>query len=52
MLKAIIYTRISSREQAEGYSLSAQLSYLQEYADRNNMAVSKIFTDIETAKGT
>ena len=51
MEKVIIYARVSSKEQAaEGYSIPAQLKFLQEYANKNNYFVVKEFTDVETAK--
>lgn len=51
MENALIYARVSSKEQeAEGYSIPAQLKYLQEYAAKNGYLVVKEFIDIETAK--
>ncbi|HBG48105.1 MAG TPA: hypothetical protein DDW90_01065 [Cyanobacteria bacterium UBA9971] len=51
MNKAVIYARVSSREQErEGYSIPAQLKLLQEYAVKKNLKIIKEFTDNETAK--
>jgi site-specific DNA recombinase len=51
MMLAIIYTRVSSREQQqEGFSLGAQAKVLRDHADRNDMTVLKAFEDVETAK--
>lgn len=51
MKPAIIYTRVSSREQQqEGFSLGAQSKALRDHADRNDMTVLKAFEDVETAK--
>jgi site-specific DNA recombinase len=51
MKPAIIYTRVSSREQQqEGFSLGAQAKALRDHADRNDMTVLKAFEDVETAK--
>jgi site-specific DNA recombinase len=51
MKDAVIYTRVSSREQQqEGFSLGAQSNLLREYADRNGFQVAKGFEDVETAK--
>jgi site-specific DNA recombinase len=51
MKPAIIYTRVSSREQQqEGFSLGAQAKALRDHADRNDMKVLKAFEDVETAK--
>lgn len=51
MISAILYARVSSKEQeAEGYSIPAQMKLLREYAAKNNFVVQQEFTDIETAK--
>lgn len=51
MTKAVIYARVSSREQErEGYSIPAQLQLLKEYASKNNIVVVGEYTDAETAK--
>ncbi len=50
-MKAVIYARVSSKEQEqEGYSIPAQLKLLKEYAAKNNYQIVKEFVDIETAK--
>ena len=44
-MKAAIYTRVSTREQAvEGYSLDAQRSVLTEYCHRNNYEIYNIYS--------
>jgi site-specific DNA recombinase len=51
VIEAVIYTRVSSREQQqEGFSLGAQGKLLREYANRNGIEVVKAFEDVETAK--
>lgn len=51
MDNVVIYARVSSKEQeAEGYSIPAQLKLLQEYASKNGYTIVKEFTDVETAK--
>ena len=51
MKKAVLYARVSSREQErEGYSIPAQLKLLKQYAISNGFDVSREFIDIETAK--
>ena len=50
MTDAVIYARVSSKEQSEGYSIDAQLRLLREYADKNKIVVIREFTEIETAK--
>ncbi len=42
LIEAVIYTRVSSREQQqEGFSLGAQAKLLREYADRNGIKIVK-----------
>ncbi len=51
MKKVVIYARVSSkRQEEEGYSIPAQLKFLNEYAAKNGFAVVKEFIDSETAK--
>ncbi len=53
MTEAVIYTRVSSREQEqEGFSLGAQAKLLREYATRNGLRIAQAFEDVETAKAT
>lgn len=50
--KAVIYARVSSREQEEtGYSLSAQEKLLRDYAQRCNLQIVKVFSVTESASG-
>ena len=51
-MKAVIYARVSSREQEEtGYSLPAQEKFLQEYAEKKGLEVVRIFAIAESANG-
>jgi predicted site-specific integrase-resolvase len=51
--KAVVYARVSSKEQErEGFSISAQLKLLKEYASANGFTVSQEYVDVETAKQT
>lgn len=51
-LKAIIYARVSSKEQEDtGYSLDSQEKLLKEYSAKNNFLVSKVFRVSESASG-
>ncbi len=51
MKQAVIYVRVSSKEQKEeGYSIPAQRKLLWEYARVNGFKVAKEFEDDETAK--
>lgn len=49
-MKAVLYARVSSREQEEGYSLEAQKKLIESYADRNNIEIVKQFVCSESAK--
>jgi site-specific DNA recombinase len=51
MKTAVIYARVSSREQQEeGYSIEAQLKLLREYASKNGFTKPTEFVDVESAK--
>ena len=51
MTQAVIYARVSSKEQAvEGYSIDAQLKLLREYAATQGLKVAEEFVEVETAK--
>lgn len=51
MKQAVIYARVSSKEQAEGgFSIPAQLKLLREYAVAKGFEVVQEFVDVETAK--
>lgn len=51
--KAVIYCRVSSKEQEEtGYSLPSQEKLLKEYAQRKGLEVLKIFSVAESASGS
>jgi site-specific DNA recombinase len=43
--RAVIYTRVSSKEQVDGYSLDTQERFCREYADRHGYRVDKVFTE-------
>ena len=50
-MKAVLYARVSSREQEkEGFSIPAQVKLLEEYANRNNLTIVEHFSEAETAK--
>ena len=48
--KAVLYARVSSKEQEEGFSIPAQLKLLKHYARENKLKVVDEFIDAETAK--
>ena len=51
-MKALIYARVSSKEQEEtGYSLPAQEKFLREYAERKDYEIAKAFAISESASG-
>src|SRR5260370_16694987 len=47
---AVIYTRVSSREQREGFSLAAQHELLEAYAKERGFKIAARFEESETAK--
>lgn len=50
-MKAVIYARVSSKEQEEeGFSIPAQLKLLREYAQKHGLEIAEEFVDVETAK--
>jgi len=46
----VIWARVSSREQKEGYSLDAQLRVTRDRAEREGLKVAREFTVAESAK--
>ena len=50
--KAVIYARVSSKEQEEtGYSLEAQEKLLKDYADQKGLELVKVYKVTESASG-
>jgi len=47
--KAVLYARVSSKEQELGYSIAAQEELLRRYGAERNLSVEE-FSDVETAK--
>lgn len=50
--KAVLYARVSSKEQEEGFSIDAQLALLRSYAQSRNLDVVEEFIESETAKSS
>lgn len=50
MKRAILMSRVSSDEQAKGYSLDIQVEKLSEHCRRENIAVVNIFKEDHSAK--
>ncbi len=48
--KAALMARVSSDEQAKGYSLDVQLDSLTKYCERNTLAITKVFKEDYSAK--
>lgn len=44
-MNAVIYCRVSSREQVEGTSLDSQETACREYAHKHNLTVSRVFVE-------
>ena len=49
-MKAVLYARVSSKEQEEGYSIPAQIKLLRDYARKNHIKIEREFVEAETAK--
>jgi site-specific DNA recombinase len=47
---AVLYARVSSKEQEQGYSIPAQQELLRRYAGQTGVAVAQEFIDVESAK--
>jgi site-specific DNA recombinase len=47
---AVLYVRVSSKEQEQGFSIPAQRKLLTEYAGQHSLNVLREFEDIETVK--
>ena len=47
---AVMYDRVSSKEQEQGFSIPAQRQLLKDYAEREGIHVVQEFEDVETAK--
>ena len=51
MKKAVLYVRVSSKEQKEeGYSIPSQRKLLRSYAKKHNIDIVREFEEVETAK--
>ena len=48
-MNAIILARVSTKEQEEGHSIDAQISRLQEYCQRKQLGVLKVYRVIESS---
>ena len=49
---AVLYARVSSKEQEQGYSIPAQQELLRPYAAQRSIPIDQEFLDVETAKTT
>lgn len=48
-LRAVVFARVSTREQAEGYSISGQLHRIEEYCKRKNIPIVATYTLTESS---
>ena len=46
-MKAVLYARVSSKEQEEGFSIPAQLKLLKDYARENGLKIIREFIDVD-----
>jgi site-specific DNA recombinase len=47
---AVLYARVSGKDQEDGFSIPAQLKLLREYALKQGFKIIREFVDVETAK--
>src|SRR5579871_5115917 len=47
---AVLYARVSSKDQEDGFSIPAQMKLLREYALKQGFKIIREFVDVETAK--
>ena len=52
MNKSVLYARVSSKEQEEGFSIPAQLKLLLGYAQEKGFEIVQQFIDVESAKSS
>ena len=50
MKKAVMYARVSTKDQESRFSISAQKNFLKEYAAKNGFMIVREFVDAETAR--
>lgn len=50
IVTAVLYARVSSKEQEQGYSIPAQQELLRRYANDRGIQIVQEFVDVETAK--
>ena len=48
----VLYARVSSKEQEQGYSIAAQQELLRPYASQIGVVIAREFLDVESAKTT
>src|SRR3989442_3394555 len=52
-IQVVLYARVSSKDQEkEGFSITAQLRLLRDYATNRGLVIAQAFTDVETAKAS
>src|SRR5262245_39547097 len=47
--RAVVYARVSSKEQELGFSIDAQLRLLRDYAEKQDLEIIEQFIDVESA---
>ena len=50
--QSVLYARVSSKEQEQGYSIPAQQELLRSYGAQRGLVIEQEFLDAETAKTT
>ena len=49
-MNVVIYTRVSSKEQADGYSIAAQIKLCTAYCEQREYQIVQVFEEVESAK--
>ena len=49
MREAVLYARVSTPDQEEGYSIPAQVKLLEDYAVQSRIDIVRRHVDVETA---
>ena len=50
VMNVVIYTRVSSKEQADGYSIAAQIKLCTAYCEQREYQIVQVFEEVESAK--
>ncbi|MBI1973985.1 recombinase family protein, partial [Candidatus Micrarchaeota archaeon] len=49
-MNVLVYARVSSKDQADGYSIAAQLKACKNYCAKRGYKIVQVFEEVESAK--